>query len=335
MLAEAAASEGRHGLRIPWSSSIRYSGLLGIAVLVLIFTLWLPGLFFTQVTLRTIIANQAVTGFLALGALIPLCAGLIDLSFGAVAGLSLTVTVWLNINTGMSMWIDAIIAIACSVLCGLVSGVLIAVFRLDSFIVTLGMSSLTLGIAELITANESLYGRFPSGFTTMGQGKIGPIPYLTIALVVLAIILWIWLEHTPGGRFTLAVGSNPVAARLAGISVTGTYLGSMLASALVAGIAGVMLAAQAGNAASTIGPGYLLPAIAALFLGATQVRDRVNVVGTIIAVFLLGTGVKGLQLAGAQTWVTDVFNGGVLILAIFAAAMRGRRATTGTSRTAK
>ena len=75
--------------------------------------------------------------------------------------------------------------------------------------------------------------------------------------------------------------------------------------------------------------GYLLPVIAALFLGATQVRERPNVGGTLIAIFLLGTGIKGLQLAGAATWVTDVFNGAVLILAITAASIRRRHAAVG------
>lgn len=309
-------------------TAVRYSGLIGIALLVLIFTLDLPGLFFTEVTFRTIIANQAITGILALGALIPLAAGLIDLSFASVAGLSLVVTVWLNINTSLSIWLIALIAIASAMVCGAVSGALVALVKLDSFIVTLGMSSLILGISELITNSNTLYGTFSSSFSKIGQGSMGPIPYLTIALLVLAVIVWIWLEHTPSGRYTLAVGSNPIASRLAGISVTSTYFVTLIASATVAGIGGVLLASQVGNGSTTTGPGYLLPSIAALFLGATQVRERANVVGTLIAIFVLGTGIKGLQLAGAATWVTDAFNGGVLIVAISAAAIRSRHATT-------
>ena len=307
-------------------TAIRYSGVLGIAALVIGFTLYLPNLFFTQVTLRTIIANQAIAGFLALAALIPLAAGLIDLSFAAVAGLSLVITVWMSIHTGYSIWVIAVIAVACAAACGLVSGALVAFVRLDSFIVTLGMSSLVLGISELLTGGTTLYGSFGKNFVNLGQGTMGPIPYLTVALAVLAILVWVWLEHTTAGRYTLAVGSNPIAARLAGISVARTHLATLVASSVVAGIGGVLLAAQVGNGSTTIGPGYLLPAIAALFLGATQVRERANVVGTLIAIFLLGTGIKGLQLAGAATWVTDVFNGGVLILAVAAAAIRSRHA---------
>lgn len=330
---DRAAQRGGPGVRSgrnrAWIGSIRYSGLLGIGALILGFSLYLPGLFFKEVTFRSIISNQAITGFLALGALVPLAAGLIDLSFASVAGLSLVVAVKLSMHAGISIWVIALIAVMCALACGLVSGILVAFLKLDSFIVTLGMSSLVLGIAERLTDNYTLYGKFGPKFTKLGQGNIGPFPYLTLALVALAILVWIWLEHTPAGRYTLAVGSNPVAARLSGVSVARTHLMTLVASSTVAGIGGVLLAAQVGNGSTTTGPGYLLPSIAALFLGATQVRDRANVLGTIIAIFLLGTGIKGLQLAGAATWVTDVFNGGVLIVAIAAARIRSRHAAVG------
>lgn len=320
---------GPRALKHVWIESVRYSGLLGIGLLVLGFSLYLPNLFFTEVTFRSIIGNQAITGFLALGALIPLAAGLIDLSFGSVAGLSLVITVKLSMHGHLSIWLIAVIAISSALACGLVSGVLVAMFKLDSLIVTLGMSSVALGIAELLTNNYTLYGNFGKSFVKLGQGNIGPIPYLALVLIALALVVWVWLEHTPSGRFTLAVGSNPIAARLAGVSVALTHLATLATASLIAGVGGVLLAAQVGNGSTTTGPGYLLPSIAALFLGATQVRERANVLGTIIAIFVLGTGIKGLQLAGAATWVTDVFNGGVLILAITAAQIRRRHAVVG------
>jgi ribose transport system permease protein len=303
--------------------------LVGIAALVFAFTLYLPGLFFTEVTLRTIIGNQAITGFLALGALIPLAAGLIDLQFAAVAGLSLVMTVELSTDGGRSIWTIALISIACAGLAGMASGMLVGFLKLDSLIVTLGMSSVLLGIAIYITESRTVYGTFSPGFTKLGQGTLGPVPNLTVALVGLAAVVWLWLEHTPAGRYTLAVGSNPIAARLAGVSVARTHLLTLTASSVVAGVGGVLLAAQVGNGSTTTGPGYLLPAIAALFLGATQVRERPNVLGTMIAIFLLGTGIKGLQLAGAANWVTPVFNGAVLILAVAATAIRSRKAAVG------
>ena len=325
---DTAGGKPSHGMGRFGIDAIRYSGLVGIAALVLVYSFTLQGVFLSEVTLRTIIANQAITGILALGALIPLTANLIDLSFGAVAGLALVMTIWFSNNTDMPIVGIVLIAIAAAAVCGLVSGLLVAFVHLDSFIVTLGMSSLVLGLSTLITGGDTLYGAFDQRFVDLGQGSVGAIPYLTIILVVLAILVWVWLEHTPGGRYTQAVGSNPIAAKLAGISLPKTQILALLMSSIIAGFAGVLLAAQVGNGSTAIGPGYLLPVIAALFLGATQVRERPNVVGTMIAVFLLGTGVKGLQLAGASAWATDTFNGAVLLLAVAAAAIRLRQAST-------
>jgi ribose transport system permease protein len=324
----APTTSARSSRKLLGTTAIRYSGAVGIAALVVLFTLYLPNLFFTEVTLRSIVANVAITGILALAAVVPLAAGVFDLQFAAVAGLSLVITVELS-TRDMSLWTVSLIAILCAGACGLVGGALVAFLQLDSLIVTLGSSSVILGLAMLITDGTTLFGEFPQGFKELGQGTRGPIPNLAFVLVALALVVWIWLEHTPAGRYTLAVGSNPIAARLAGLSVARTHLMVMLVSSLIAGMGGVLLAAQVGNGSTATGPGYLLPALAAVFLGATQVRERPNVVGTMIAIFLLGTGIKGLQLSGAATWVTPVFNGGVLILAVAAAALRSRRAAVG------
>ena len=305
---------------------IRYSGVLGTIVLVVGFAVYLPGIFLTETTFRTILSNQAATGILAMAALVPLAAGQFDLSFTTVAGLSLVVSVKLSTETSFSLPLIIVAAIACSLACGVVIGSLIAFLDLDSIIVTLGASTLILGILEYLTGGKTLYGHFAPRFLDLGRGSLGPVPYVVIFLAALSLLVWVWLEHTPSGRYTLAVGSNPTAARLAGRSVPRTYLLVMMASSLLAGIGGVLLAAQANVAATATAPGYLLPALAALLLGATQVRDRANVAGTLIALILLGTGIKGLQLAGAEDWVTPVFNGTVLILAVIAASIRQRRA---------
>ena len=125
-----------------------------------------------------------------------------------------------------------------------------------------------------------------------------PLPFYV--MIVLAIIIYIVIEYLPVGRYLYASGGNPQAARLAGVRVNRVVFGSLVASSLVAGITGVVLAARIGTASPDIGPSYLLPAFSAVFLGSTQIKPgRVNVIGTLVAIYLLATGVKGLQLAGA------------------------------------
>jgi ribose transport system permease protein len=161
----------------------------------------------------------------------------------------------------------------------------------------------------------------------LGNLQILNIPLPFYAMLVLAVIIYILIEYLPVGRYLYAAGGNPVAARLAGVRVDRIVFGSLVASSLIAGVAGVVLAARIGTASPDIGPSYLLPAFSAVFLGSTQIRPgRVNVVGTLIAVYLLATGVKGLQLAGAPSYTDDLFNGAVLIIAVALAARSARRA---------
>jgi ribose transport system permease protein len=125
------------------------------------------------------------------------------------------------------------------------------------------------------------------------------------------------LERTPLGRRVYATGGNLEAARLAGVRVTTVVVAALIACATIAAFAGVIVSANLATGDPTIGPAYLLPAFSAAFLGSTQFRGgRFNVWGTIVAVIVLATGVKGLQLAGAPIWIPDLFNGAALLLAV-------------------
>ena len=151
-------------------------------------------------------------------------------------------------------------------------------------------------------------------------------PMRTRTKVLIGVAIYILIEYLPVGRYLYASGGNPVAARLAGVRVDRIVYGSLVASSLVAGITGVVLAARIGTASPDIGPSYLLPAFSAVFLGSTQIKPgRVNVLGTLIAIYLLATGVKGLQLAGAPSYTDDLFNGLALIIAVALAARSARK----------
>ena len=135
---------------------------------------------------------------------------------------------------------------------------------------------------------------------------------------MLAVVLWFILEHTPVGRYLFAVGGNPDAARLAGLNVERLTYGSLMASATIAGLAGVIFSMKVGHVQLEHGPGLLFPALAAVFFGASQFTRRPNVWGTLVAYFALAFGVKGLQLAfGPGTfWIQPLFQGAALLIAV-------------------
>ena len=180
--------------------------------------------------------------------------------------------------------------------------------------------------AYWVTDGQQIVIGISPHFVVLGQKLVFGLPLPVFYMIGIAIILWWLLEYTPIGRYLYAVGGNPQAARLAGVRVDRITTGAFMTSGFVAAFAGVVLAAKLGSASPDVGTSYLLPAFSAVFLGATQIKPgRVNVLGTLIAIFLLATGVKGLQLVGTPSYVKDLFNGLALIIAVALAARTARR----------
>jgi ribose transport system permease protein len=321
--ASRPAGARRRSVRLVPPRVDRLSGLYVWVALIVFFSLAAPDTFPTSLTLKTTLGDSSITALLALGALLPFAAGLIDLSFASVAGLAMVVATWLSIHTGLPPALIAAIVVTGGAAIGLLSGLFVTRLGVNSLVTTLGVSTVTLGLAELVTDGNTLSAAWSPSFQNLGQGYLWVFPLPFVYVLVLAVVLYYVIEHTASGRRILATGSNPSAARLAGLRVQRIQTTTLVVSGAVAAVAGVVLAAKIGSATTATGPGFLLAAIAALFLGETQIRSRVNVWGTVLAVLLIGTGVKGLQLLGAAPWVNDFFNGAVLLLAVGLAA-RGR-----------
>jgi ribose transport system permease protein len=298
----------------------RFSGLYVWAALILIFSLWVPSLFDTATNARIIAGSQAITAMVAMGLIVPVACGAFDLSIAGTLGVSTCLVVWFQANHhGWGLGI--VVALLFGILVGLVNSLVVVRLHVDSFIGTLGMSSVLLAVTEWVTNGSQIANGISPSFTAIGQNQVIGLPLPVFYMVALAIVLWWLLEYTPVGRYLYGIGGNPQAARLAGIRVGRITTGAFVLSGLVSAFSGVILAAELGSASPDVGGPYLLPAFSAVFLGATQIRPgRVNVLGTLIAIFLLATGVKGLQLAGAPSYVNDLFNGAALIIAVALAA---------------
>jgi ribose transport system permease protein len=297
----------------------RFSGVVIFAVIFGTFAVWVPETFLTSTTWKSILSTQAITAVLAIGLLFPLAAGAFDLSAAQLLGFSGLVCGALMYNEPhVSPAVAIALTLGVGLLVGLFNGLLVAGIGVDSFIATLGTSSLLIAFGQLIGGGDYL-GPFSSGFTNLTDGEILGIPVVVVYLLVFAVIAWYVLEHTPLGRRVYATGSNSDASRLAGIRTKRFVFWTLVLSSLVATIAGILLASNLNTINETVGPQYLLPAFAAAFLGSTQLKPgRFNVWGTILAIYLLGMGVQGLQLVGGDLWVTSLFNGVALIVAVSA-----------------
>ena len=300
-----------------------YSGLYVWALVIIAFSIWEPTTFPTLLNVRVLAGNQAITAILALSLVVPVAAGVFDLSVAGILGFALMAVAWLQ-QEHVNAVLSVVLVVALGAVIGMVNGLIVVRLHVDSFITTLGMSSILAAAAYAVSGGQQITGVFSSTFENLGQRLVGGIPITFIYMIVLAAVLWYVLEYTSVGRYIYAAGGNPQAARLAGVRVERLIFSSFLTSGTLAALAGVILAAQIGTADVSSGPPYLLPAFAAVFLGATQIRaGRVNVIGTLVAIFLLATGVTGLQLAGAPVYVEDLFNGAALIVAV-ALAVRSR-----------
>ncbi len=291
---------------------------IGIVLLLFIgvFSALRPDTFFTRGNLVAILGTQSILLIVALALTIPLAAGDFDLSFGFTLGFTMAIVTVLAVNHHWSWELATVAAVAAGLAVGVVNGFFIVHLGVNAFITTLGTGTVLNGLILAVTGGETI-ADVPAPVTTISRYEVFSLPLVWYYAIGLAIVLWYVYELTPVGRYIYFVGGGRDAARLAGLPVRAVRYGAFVATAGICGIAGILSAGQLGAVDPTIGSSFLLPAYAAAFLGATTIKPgRFNVWGTVLALYLLATGITGLQLLGAPYWVEPVFNGVALTLAV-------------------
>jgi ribose transport system permease protein len=266
---------------------------------------------------------------LAVGLVVALSAGAFDLAIGATLGFGSILVAWLMVPRGIPMVPAIALTIVAGAVVGLVNGLLVVKARIDSFIATLGMSSILLATIAWISSSQQIPG-LSNTFQKLGTTQIFGLTLPVYLMLGVALVGWYVLELTPVGRHVYATGGNTEAARLAGVRTGAVVVLALVCCGAIASFSGLLVTSALGTGDPTIGPAYLLPAFSAAFLGSTQFRGgRFNVWGTVLAVYVLATGVKGLQLAGAPIWIPDLFNGVALLLAVGLAKYQGSASRAG------
>jgi ribose transport system permease protein len=311
----------------------RISVVYLLVLIIVIFSITIPDLFLSSVTLQSVASSQAVVGILAVGALLPFVAGEFDITIGANMALTVVVITWLSgEHPGIGVFTMCVIAVLLSAFVGLCNGLLVGRLGINSFIATLATSQVLVAFALYLSDNQQLLADLPDGFVDFGQGRTLGVPNGLYVTLVVALVIWYVLQWTRLGRHLYATGFNREAARLSGVRTQAVVIGSFVASGALAGVAGVVFVAQVGTFSNSIGAPLLFPAYAAVFLGATQFNFRPNVWGTILAILTLALGVQGLQLASSAGgfWITPLFNGAALVAAVlFSRQQNIRRAEGG------
>lgn len=293
----------------------------------LLFAFWIPDLWFSWVTHKSVLnISFAVPAIVAVGLCVPLLAGAFDLSIAGVMSASAITSSWLIVDKGWSIYPAIGVAILVALIAGALNGLLVVKVGIDSFIATLGVGAVLTAYAEWRSGGLQITG-LPNNFKDLARKEIVfGIQAKVIYLVVIAFIVWYVIEHTPIGRYLQATGDNRDAARLAGVQTHRYVFAALITSAFVAGVAGVIQTAGVGAGNANTGGPFLLSAFAAAFLGSTQFKGRFNVWGTVAAVWVLLSLVKGVELAlQSYRWLNQLFFGLALIIAVGMSKLLERR----------
>lgn len=324
---ETTESAVRHSLFLVLE---RYGVVLAWIVVLAVFGFLRPATFLTAGDFSSMAGSQSVLVILSLGLLVPLRTGEFDLSIAGVLLFSAMLVAVLNGERHWPIVPAVFLAVVASTAVGWLNGLIVTVLNVESIVVTLASGTILGGVVYWISGFNTV-----SGISTgLSQAVYGDT-FLGISLsfyyaVAVACTLWIVFEHTALGARLLFVGQSRRVAHFSGLRVRRLRWGSLCASALLAGIAGVVFAGTSGSVDPSSGTSFLLAAFAAAFLGATCIiPGRFNSWGTIISVYFLTTGITGLTIVGMQSYVQDLFYGGALLAAVSVARVgsfrRGRR----------
>src|SRR6202167_5814780 len=295
----------------------KYALLIALVALLAFFSAIRPHTFGTLSNFEAIATAETAVIILAFAEMVVLIIGRIDLSIGATFSLSSVTAADLILKHQVNPVVGIAVALCAAAAIGLVNGLLVAMGRIDAFVVTLATWTVVNGLVLLFTNGVSIYGRTSGVFGSLTTGSLGGVPLLLVYAVAGTVVLAALLRPFPVGRRMYATGSTERAALFSGIGTSRYVVITFVGGAVLAGLAGVLLASNTGAGTPGVGDSLLIPAITAAFLGGTSVTPgRFNPAGTLIAAYLISVAVAGLQQLGAAQWVTPVFNGLMLLVAV-------------------
>jgi len=301
----------------------RVEGLPVIGVLVLLYGAFLitaPAVFTRPLIYMSFLQTVAPPLVLGLGLTLVITAGEIDLSFPAVVALSGFAFAWAfkNLNTPLAPWIGIVLALAAGALAGYINGLLVAKIHVPSIMATLATQFFWYGITILIAngLQVNIKEIEDTAVHTILTGRIfGVIPAQAVWGLALAILLWFILNRHTFGEAIMFIGDNPNVARVMGINVETTRIKLFTLMGVLAAFAGVLLTTEINVFYPTQGQGYMLPVMAAVFIGGTLISGgQGSIVGTFFGTYVIGSLQAGVVATGITSyWVQSVMG---LIMAV-------------------
>ncbi len=266
----------------------------------------------------------SLTAIMAIGMVMVIITGGIDLSVGSAMGLAGLVTA-LCFDAGFGQTTAVAAGLAVGAVFGLVNGMLITAIGLPPFIATLGTLSIGRGLMYMITHGVPLTPSTPDSFALLGQGYVVPVPLPVVILLVLMVVFSLIMIHTRFGRHIYATGGNENAARLSGVKTQRVKLAVYMLSSLISSLAGVIAFSRYLSAEPASGFGSELDVIAAAAIGGASLSGGIgSVTGAVMGAALIGEIANGVVLLNINTYAQQAITGGVILIAVSLDVLRNR-----------
>jgi len=305
----------------------RYGLILAWIAIILVLGYFKPVQMFAWNSYASMLGSNAMVVVLTLALIIPLTTGDFDLSVASVMGLSSMLIAVLNVKMGYPIGGAIVIALVAGAVIGAINAFFILYFGVFSLIVTLGTGYFINGLILWVSNSGTIAGVSMDLVSAVILTRFLGIPIGFYYALILTVVLWYVFQHTALGRRMLFVGRGREVARLSGVNVNRVRAGALIASSVMAAFAGVLYTGMRGTADPSSALAFLLPAFAAAFLGSTAIYPgRFNAPGAFVAVFVLSTGIMGLNFLGVDSFVQNLFYGGGLVIAVaISQLIRGRK----------
>ena len=301
----------------------RFSTVIILAVLIVVFSVGTDS-FFTAKNFINILRQIAVLGILSAGMTFVIISGGMDLTVGSLLGLTGVICAKLLVEFAWNPAAAILVTIAVLLVTGTCTGLLIVKLNVPAIVITLGMMTVTRGLAFIISGGLPIY-KIPESVVYLGQGYVGAIPVPVITMVVIVVIMAFILGKTYWGRYIYAIGGNEEATRLAGVPVDKIKVSLYSISGLLAGIAGITLMARVSSGAPASGTGMEMDVVTAVVIGGVSINGgKGNIISAFIGAIIIGVLSNGLTIMNIGEYYQQVVKGAVLILAVAFDALSNR-----------
>lgn len=313
------------GTRFRGIAAVREFSLILVLVIFGLIMTFISPVFLTWPNIEAILLGLSVEGTIAIGMVVLLISGGLDLSVGSTLAFTGVVTGLALMSLGLPSPVAILVGLLAALAVGLANGMLVSKLKINPFITTLGMLTTVRGLL-LVLAHGRAVLNLPVAFTVIGQGRLFGVQYPIYIMLILVIVADLLMRNSRFFRQTYYIGANERAARLSGINVDLVKILNYCLVALLAGVAGLLITARFGSSSVTVGSGVELRVLTACIIGGASLSGgEGSVLGAFLGALFMGVLANSLNLMGVDVYWQNLFTGLILIIAVVVDVINERR----------